>query len=113
MRIAVEYNSALRQVSGIGRYTRELISAFAALGTGDELTLFYADRDLPRREEALDHLRQLQSINPHVRLAPIPLAERWLTILWQRARVPIPVEYWTGPVDVLHAPDFVLPPSRT
>lgn len=113
MRIAIDYNAALRQVAGIGRYTRELVGAFAELATGDEIILFYADRDLPRGGEWLDGLRRLQAANPHVRAVPIPLAERWLTILWQRARVPVPVEHWTGPIDVLHAPDFVLPPART
>src|SRR5262249_28275055 len=33
--------------------------------------------------------------------------------LWQRLRLPLPVERLIGPIDVLHAPDFVLPPSRT
>lgn len=113
MRIAIDYNAALRQVAGIGRYTRELVRALSDLGSGDELVLFYAARDLPRNGPALEALRQLQSTNPRVVAAPIPLPERWLTIAWQRLRAPLPVERWTGPVDVVHAPDFVLPPART
>ena len=113
MRIAIDYNAALRQVAGIGRYTRELVRALAELDSGDDLVLFYAARDLPRGGAALDALLQLQASHPRVAAVPIPLPERWLTILWQRLRAPLPVERWTGAVDVVHAPDFVLPPART
>ena len=112
MRIAIEYTSALRQVAGIGRYTRELVRALAEMQSGDEIVLVYAAGDL-KETAALDGLRRLQTINPRVTAVPIPLSERWLTILWQRARLPLPIEHWTGAIDVFHAPDFVLPPART
>jgi glycosyltransferase involved in cell wall biosynthesis len=41
-----------------------------------------------------------------------PLSERALTILWHRLGLPIPVEWFTGPVDIFHSTDFVLPPVR-
>ncbi len=113
MRIAIDYNAALRQTAGIGRYTRELVHAFLQLASGDQLVLFYAARDLPPDHAGLRGLRELQIHFPQVATAPIPLAERWLTIMWQRARLPLPVERWTGPVDLVHAPDFVLPPVRS
>lgn len=112
MRIALDYNAALRQIAGIGRYTRELVRAFLQLNTGDELVLFYAARDLPPDHWGLRDLRELQTEFPQVHIAPIPLPERWLTIVWQRARLPLSVERWSGPIDLVHAPDFVLPPVR-
>ncbi len=112
MRIALDYNAALRQNAGIGRYTRELVRAFLRLQTGDELVLVYAARDLPPDHWGLRGLQELQAEFPQVHAAPIPLSERWLTILWQRARLPLPVEHWTGPVNLVHAPDFVLPPVK-
>ncbi|MDP9313974.1 MAG: glycosyltransferase family 4 protein [Chloroflexota bacterium] len=112
MKIALDYNAALRQPAGIGRYTRELVRAFLRLNTGAELVLFYAARDLPPDHPGLHALRELQAEFAQVRAARIPLGERWLTIVWQRARLPLPVERWTGPVDLVHAPDFVLPPVR-
>ena len=48
----------------------------------------------------------------NVRRVPIPLSPRRLTQFWQRLRVPLPVELFTGRLDLLHAPDFVLPPTR-
>src|SRR5919199_440882 len=41
------------------------------------------------------------------------LRERWLTILWHRAKLPLPAEWLSGPVDLYHSPDFVLPPLRS
>jgi hypothetical protein len=36
----------------------------------------------------------------------------WLARLWHRARLPIPVDWITGPIDLFHSPDFTLPPTR-
>jgi glycosyltransferase involved in cell wall biosynthesis len=112
VKIALDYNAALRQNAGIGRYTRELVRAFVQRSS-DELTLFYAARDLAADHPGLRGLHALQAEFPQVRAAPIGLTERQLTILWQRARLPLAVERWTGPVDLVHAPDFVLPPVRS
>src|SRR6185295_50778 len=60
----------------------------------------------------LADLRQLCATYPYVRAVPIPLTPRRLTLVWQRLRLPLPVEVFTGPLDLLHAPDFVLPPTR-
>ena len=39
-----------------------------------------------------------------------PFSERWLYRLWYRLRLPLPVQLVTGPLDLFHSPDFVLPP---
>jgi len=67
------------------------------------LTLFWAAAP---GEEIPAWLLQL----PNVRLRRIPLPERLATILWQRARVPLPVEALIGRQDLCHFPDFVMPP---
>jgi len=54
--------------------------------------------------------QQVKDLNFQDRRAP--LSERTLTILWHRLRLPIPVEWFTGPVDIFHSTDFVLPPVR-
>jgi glycosyltransferase involved in cell wall biosynthesis len=40
------------------------------------------------------------------------VSPRWLARIWQRMRVPLPVEFYTGSIDLYHATDFVLPPTR-
>ena len=55
---------------------------------------------------------RLGSVVPEgVRVATRPMAARPLREAWRRAEVP-PIEWWTGPVDVVHGPNFVVPPAR-
>ncbi|MEI6778012.1 MAG: glycosyltransferase family 1 protein [Chloroflexales bacterium] len=112
MIIGVDYTAAAWQGAGIGRYTRELIAATVPRDRSLRYVLFYAAGGLPPDGRYLRDLSALCAANPHVRARPIPLSPRLLTILWQRLRLPIPVEALIGKIDILHAPDFVLPPTR-
>lgn len=112
MHIAVDYTAAAWQGAGIGRYTRELIRATVPLDRSLRYTLFYAAGGLPAGLPYVGDLRALCAAHPHVRARPLPISPRLLTILWQRLRLPLPVEALVGPIDLLHAPDFVLPPTR-
>jgi glycosyltransferase involved in cell wall biosynthesis len=40
-----------------------------------------------------------------------PMAARPLRALWRRSSFP-PIEWWTGPVDVVHGTNYVVPPAR-
>jgi glycosyltransferase involved in cell wall biosynthesis len=112
MKIAIDYTAAVWQGAGIGRYTRELVRAIVAQGERFQYILFYAAGGLDRHNPYLSDLRQLCAAHPTVRAVSIPLTPRRLTQIWQRLRLPLPVELYTGPIDILHAPDFVLPPTR-
>jgi glycosyltransferase involved in cell wall biosynthesis len=112
MRVGVDYTAAAWQGAGIGRYTRELIRAAVPLDRSITYTLFYAAGGLPAASPFLDDLRALAAANPNVEARPIALTPRRLTILWQRLRLPLHVERLAGRLDIVHAPDFVLPPTR-
>ncbi len=112
MRVGIDYTAAAWQGAGIGRYTRELVRAIVASDQSSEYILFYAAGGIDQRSPYLADLRQLCATHPHVRAAPIPFSPRRLTQIWQRLRLPLPVELYTGRLDILHAPDFVLPPTR-
>ncbi len=49
---------------------------------------------------------------PSFQMRSMPLSDRTLTILWHRLKLPLWVELFTGPLDIFHSPDFVLPPVR-
>ena len=105
-RIGVDVTSALAQGGGIGRYTRELMRAIAESDSRYLFKLFSA-----RVPEALpipDPLPVRKGTISH-RLAPI--SEKWLYRLWYRLRLPLPVQLFTGHLDLYHSPDFVLPPT--
>jgi glycosyltransferase involved in cell wall biosynthesis len=112
MRVGIDYTAAAWQGAGIGRYTRDLVRAIVAQGREFQFRLFYAAGGIDPQSRYLAELRQLCADNSHVRAVPIPLSPRRLTQIWQRLRLPLPVELFTGPLDILHAPDFVLPPTR-
>ncbi|MFQ5855242.1 MAG: glycosyltransferase family 4 protein [Anaerolineae bacterium] len=101
MRIGIDFTAAVQQSAGIGRYTRELVRALAALDNVNQYVLFQAS--LGAQETA-------GSWPQNFRVRSLPVTDRWLTIFWQRFRLPIPVELCTGAVDIFHSPDFVLPP---
>ncbi len=112
MIIGVDYTAAIWQGAGIGRYTRELLRAAIPLTDEFHYLLFYAAGGLAPTNAYAAELQQLCADYPHVRAVPIGLSPRLLTILWQRLRLPLPVERLIGKIDLVHAPDFVLPPTR-
>ena len=102
MRIAIDYTSAVTQREGIGRYTRSLVDALVRLDADDRFTLFSSER--PRAGLGFPVAR-------NTRRRVFPAGSRAMTILWHRARIPAPLEAFTGRADVLHGPDFAPPPA--
>ena len=101
MRIAIDYTAAVCQSAGIGRYARNLIRALSDLDRDNDYVLYSAGGASDERPWP-DNYRRIR----------LPVTDRHLAIVWQRLRLPLPVEWITGRVDVLHSPDFVLPPTR-
>ena len=53
----------------------------------------------------------LQPPISNLQFRTLPISDDWLARLWQRLRLPVPVEAITGALDVFYSPDFVLPPT--
>ncbi len=103
LRIGIDYTAAVQQRAGIGRYTRNLVRALAAIDRENEYVLFAAvGRGRPVDEDWPSNFR----------VRSVPLSDRTMAILWHRLRVPLPIEAFIGPVDLFYSPDFVLPPTR-
>jgi len=102
MRIGIDYTSAATQGAGIGRYTRELMRALLALPSDHRYSFFYASHN--RIDES--KIENLKS-----KIHRLPFHDKWLMRIWQRLRLPIPVELIVGKVDLFHSPDFTLPPT--
>jgi glycosyltransferase involved in cell wall biosynthesis len=111
LRIGIDYTSAVRQQAGIGRYTRELVTALLRLDRFHNYTVFAAtgglDRDRWRGE-----INRLHGIGDRqLTVRHLPLSDDWLARIWHRLRLPLPVELATGRLDLLYSPDFTLPPT--
>ncbi len=101
--IAVDYTPAVRQQAGIGRIVRGQISALIERNPALEIRLFVVGN--------------LTDDDRNAAPAPLhgtPINERDMVRLWHRLGSPWPtVERFTGgPLDLFHATDFVLAPSR-
>jgi glycosyltransferase involved in cell wall biosynthesis len=102
--IAIDYTPAVRQQAGIGRIIRGQVEALLQLQPDDDLRLFVTGR-ISTAEQGM---------------APLPLystpyiSERNLVRIWHRLDIPLPRVEWIvgGQIDLLHATDFVLPPSK-
>lgn len=101
MHIAIDYTPAIRQMAGIGRYTRGLVAAIAEIDRRNRYTLFCAG-GAPAQSSWPE--------NFSIRVTRLPA--RWLAVGWHRLDLRIPVERLIGPCDVFHSPDFTLPPLR-
>lgn len=104
MRIGIEITAAVRQGGGIGRYVREMIRALAEGDAANRYQLFFASPNpVPF---------PLLPLPSNFSARHLPFHDIWLARLWHRAQLPINVEWITGQIDLYHAPDFVLPPTR-
>lgn len=112
MRIAIDYTTGIYPGAGIARYTRSLVAALARLDRRNHYTLFYAARGLPRPTPETEQAEALFREHTNFRPAPVPLSVRHMFALWQRLRLPLPVDLFTGRCDLVHSPDFVSPPHR-
>jgi len=126
LRVALDVTPAMTQGAGIGRVARHLARALPLLDRETRYTYLYAtegrdgvipDGFLPVPYPPVGDLH-LPATAPgygpgeNVTLTRLPLPAAWMTRLWHRARLPVPVEHFTGPVDCYHALDYVAPRVR-
>lgn len=113
MHIALDYTTGIYPGAGVARYTRSLVEALARLDGRNRYSLFYANRGLPRGTPEERQARELMKAHPNFKGVAVPMSVREMFAAWQRLRLPVPVDLFTGRCDVLHSPDFVSPPHRT
>jgi glycosyltransferase involved in cell wall biosynthesis len=102
LRLAIDATSLLGTRTGVGQVTAALIDALA--GRDDVDLAAYAVTWKGRHDLAA-------SLPAGVSAATAPFPARLTRLLWPKVAFPR-VERWTGPVDVVHATNFVAPPSR-
>jgi glycosyltransferase involved in cell wall biosynthesis len=102
LRVAIDATSIVGARSGVGVFTHAVLNELARRPDLDAAGYVMSWRAWRTVGAALPAgVRRLRRSMP-----PQPL--RWC---WLRADVP-PAEWWTGPVDVVHGTNFVVPPTR-
>lgn len=101
--VAIDYTPAVRQSAGIGRIIRGQVDALVALDPPFDIRLFVVGR--------LTAAERAAAPRP---LIATPLSERNMVRLWHRLNAPLPtIDAFLGHrPDLLHATDFVLPPTH-
>lgn len=105
MRIAVDATPLLGTRTGVGTYVHHLVEALGALGPGEDLSVCLTAFTW-RGQRVLS-----QVAPPGTLVSSRRAPARVLQATWQRSSLP-PVEWLSGPVDVFHGTNFVLPPRR-
>jgi len=101
MRVAFDATALLGRRTGIGNCTAEVIKRLPR-----------PDLDLVAFAVSARGAGALPTMVPTgVSTVTRPMAARPLRLAWRRNNHP-KIEWWTGPVDVVHGPNFVVPPSR-
>lgn len=102
LRVAVDATPLLGRRTGVGTF---VAGALGALAGDPSLRLSAYALSLRGRGDLASHLPD------GVRAVGRPMAAGPLLRAWARADAPT-VEWWTGPVDVVHGTNFCVPPSR-
>jgi glycosyltransferase involved in cell wall biosynthesis len=102
MQICLDVQAAIAQRAGVGRYTQRLVEHLDALDHPHDLRLFFFDF---KRNGWPFPLRRA-SVRP-VRWCPGRLAQK----SWQTLGAPA-FDRFSGPADLFHFPNFILPPLR-
>jgi glycosyltransferase involved in cell wall biosynthesis len=102
VRIAYDVTSLLDVRTGVGAFAGEVLKRIATDADLDAVGFSVSWRG---RGHAADDL-----LPDGVRAARGPMAAQPLRQLWLRTDWP-PIEWWTGAVDLVHGPNFVVPPS--
>ena len=102
MRLAIDATPLLGARTGVGAFVAGLLEALASR-PDVAVTAFGVTW---RGRGALGDL-----VPAAVATAGRPMAARPLRWAWGRAAKP-PIEWWTGPIDVVHGTNFVVPPAR-
>ncbi len=108
MRIAIDTTPAAVQSGGVGRYARELLVALVQ-ETLDHQFILSVAADASAAEELLSTLPP----GAWREVRRLPARERVMTAAWQRLRLPIAVDRWTGGHDLFHGLDYTLPPTTS
>jgi glycosyltransferase involved in cell wall biosynthesis len=101
VRVALDAVPLLDTRTGVGRFVHETIRRLA---TDPSLDLTAYGWPLGGKHALMS------ALPPGVRAARLPMAGPPLRAAWRRVDAP-PIELWTGRVDVVHGPNFVVPPA--
>ena len=102
LRVAFDATPLFGPRTGVGVYTHEVLRRLGAAADVDVVAYAATWRGRGRLAEL---------VPDGVTTVGRPMAARPLRAAWSRTGAP-PIEWWTGAVDLVHGPNYVVPPTR-
>jgi glycosyltransferase involved in cell wall biosynthesis len=102
LRLAFDATALFDVRTGVGAMARSVLERLAAKDALSVIAFAATWRGRGRLPEM---------VPSGVAVSSRPMAARPLRELWRRSDL-FPIERWTGPVDVVHGPNYVVPPAR-
>lgn len=106
IRVGFDSTAARAQRAGIGRYAREILAG-ALRSEEMKVHSFYTNGS--EKRQSIDEYEPLHTVNS----TQIHFPEKVLYTLWHRLGLRAAIDRFLRPVDVIHGPDFLVPPSNS
>ena len=105
MNIGIDVSMLVYQGSGVATYTYNLVKNLLKIDNNNKYHLVYSSLRRPQSiSKILDEYRLLGA-----KVVDLPVPPRGLNFIWNKMYL-IPVEWFTGKLDVYHSSDFLRPP---
>ena len=104
MKIGIDITMLVYAGSGVANYTFNLVKTLLEMDKKNEYRLFYSSFRRPKNFYYLDQLKKLGG-----KIYDFPFPPSLLKIIWGKFNI-IPIELFTGKVDVFFFSDFLRPP---
>lgn len=104
MKIGIDITMLVYAGSGVANYTFNLVKNLLKIDKKNEYRLFYSSFRRPKNFYYLDELKKLGG-----KVYEYPLPPSLLKIIWGKLNI-IPIEWFTGKVDLFFFSDFLRPP---
>jgi glycosyltransferase involved in cell wall biosynthesis len=104
MKIGIDITMLVYAGSGVANYTFNLVKTLLETDKKNEYRLFYSSLRRPKNFYYLDQLKNLGG-----RIYTFPFPPSLLKIIWGKFNI-IPIEWFTGKVDIFFFSDFLRPP---
>ena len=104
MKIGIDVTMLVYTGSGVANYTYNLVKNILEIDKANEYRLFYSSFRRPKNFYYLDELRKLGA-----KVYEYPFPPSLLKLIWGKLNI-IPIEWFTGKVDVFFLSDYLRPP---
>ena len=106
MNIGIDISQVVYEGTGVGRFTKGLIETILEYDKNNNWTFLFSSLRGKIDEELLGKIKKSRH-----RFIKLPLSPMMLSFLWNTLHI-VPVETFTGPLDVFICSDWTEPPAR-